>query len=385
MRNALTIAFMEIRLVATDRMSVFWLLLFPFIMIFFFAKAMPQGADPSTRNVFLEVINHDDGFLSKAFLKDLEERGFAIHYTEPGKPGGRNGWYRTLVIPKFFTENVLQGRKTALVFESSGRQHMGAMEAARIKIYKVTGKLIGNLCLLEKDAAALDGEALAREYHRIAALEPRVALESTFMGKGRVIPGGYNQTVPGMIVMSILFTVMTYGTAMLAEDRRGGLLKRLAVTPTSRAQIITGKLLGRIFIGFIQVAILLLVSHLAFGFYLGNSVLGWILCMVPYAFACGALGMFMGCFFKSEDQAATLGWIPAIFMAALGGCWWPREVVSEYINAVGYIFPTAWAMDGLHKIISFGGDALSVLPQAAALTGFFALFMILSVRFIRFD
>lgn len=66
-------------------------------------------------------------------------------------------------------------------------------------------------------------------------------------------------------------------------------------------------------------------------------------------------------------------------------CWWPKEVVSDYINAVGDIFPTAWAMDGLHKIISFGGDALSVLSQAAVLAGFFAMFLILSVRFIRFN
>ncbi len=222
-------------------------------------------------------------------------------------------------------------------------------------------------------------------YARTAALESRVALESSFAGKGKVIPGGYNQTVPGMIVMSVIFSILTYGTGLFAADRRSGLLRRLVTTPSNRPVILGGKLLGRIFMGLLQVAILLLVSTLAFGFYLGNSWFGWIVIMVPYAFACGALGMLFGCFFRSEDQAGTIGWIPAMLMAALGGCWWSREVVPDYLNYVGYLFPTAWAMDGLHKIISFGEDAAVILPEAGALCGFFLVFMALCVRFFRHD
>ena len=95
--------------------------------------------------------------------------------------------------------------------------------------------------------------------------------------------------------------------------------------------------------------------------------------------------MLLGCVFRTDEQVATVSWIPPILMAALGGCWWPREILPEYLNRLSYIFPTSSAMDGLHKIISFGGDATSVLPEAAALSGFFVLFLVLSVKFTRFE
>jgi len=230
-----------------------------------------------------------------------------------------------------------------------------------------------------------EGEDAASLYQRSAAFAPRVTLDSSFIGQGKVIPWGYNLTVPGTIVMSIIFSVMTYGTAQFAQDRRTGLLRRLASTPCLNREILLGKLLGRLFMGFLQIIILLSVSVLVFDVYLGHSALGWVLCLLPYTFACGALGLLMGCFFRNEDQAGILGWIPAILMAALGGCWWPKEIAPDYLNTIGYLFPPAWAVDGLQQLISFGRGADSVLVHAAVLWGFFILFMGLCVRFIRYD
>jgi ABC-2 type transport system permease protein len=72
-------------------------------------------------------------------------------------------------------------------------------------------------------------------------------------------------------------------------------------------------------------------------------------------------------------------------MAALGGCWWPKEIAPDYLNTIGYLFPPAWAVDGLQQLISFGGGAASVLMHAAVLWGFFILFMGLCVWFIKYD
>jgi ABC-2 type transport system permease protein len=42
-------------------------------------------------------------------------------------------------------------------------------------------------------------------------------------------------------------------------------------------------------------------------------------------------------------------------MDALGGCWWPLEIVPDFIKVVAHLVPTAWAMDALHQLITFGG------------------------------
>jgi ABC-2 type transport system permease protein len=383
--NALKIACFEIRLVLTDRWSVFWLLVLPFILIFFIAKAFPQQADPSMLQSYLGVCNQDSGFLAQALVEDLTETGFNVHPLKTIEERKEGQWHRTLIIPPNFTAKTLEGRKVVLRLEIEPGSYQPALHAVRVKIFKSVGRIIGNLCVMATLNQNSEGKDATSMYQRSAALEPRVTLDSSFIGQGKVIPWGYNLTVPGTIVMSIIFSVMTYGTALFAQDRRTGLLRRLATTPCLNSEILLGKLLGRLFMGFLQIIILLSVSALVFDVYLGHSPLGWILCLVPYTFACGALGLLMGCFFRNEDQASILGWIPAILMAALGGCWWPKEIAPNYLNTIGYLFPPAWAVDGLQQLISLGRGPGSVLVHAAVLWGFFILFMGLCVRFVRYD
>ena len=42
--------------------------------------------------------------------------------------------------------------------------------------------------------------------------------------------------------------------------------------------------------------------------------------------------------------------------AALGGCWWPIEVVPAGVRQAGMVSPAWWAMDALHKLRFFQGD-----------------------------
>jgi ABC-2 type transport system permease protein len=70
-------------------------------------------------------------------------------------------------------------------------------------------------------------------------------------------------------------------------------------------------------------------------------------------------------------------------MAALGGCWWPIELVPKGMKTVGKIFPTAWIMDAYNKLIFFGYGLESVLVNLAVLVGFTALFLFLAVKFFK--
>jgi ABC-type multidrug transport system permease subunit len=50
-------------------------------------------------------------------------------------------------------------------------------------------------------------------------------------------------------------------------------------------------------------------------------------------------------------------------MAALGGCWWPIEITPAWMQKLSLALPTGWAMDALHKLVSFGEAPASVLPH----------------------
>ena len=67
-------------------------------------------------------------------------------------------------------------------------------------------------------------------------------------------------------------------------------------------------------------------------------------------------------------------------MAAMGGCWWPSEVMPEWLRTAAHVFPTTWAMDGLHALISFGRGFEAVVFPCAVLLGFGALFSWIGAR-----
>jgi ABC-type multidrug transport system permease subunit len=104
-----------------------------------------------------------------------------------------------------------------------------------------------------------------------------------------------------------------------------------------------------------------------------------------FALAVAPLGVAFGGWFTDPDRAASVGVLATMTMAALGGCWWPLEVVSPTLQRVALVFPTGWAMQALHGLISFGKDLRGVAPGLAALAAFAVVFSLLAARSLRVD
>jgi ABC-2 type transport system permease protein len=85
-----------------------------------------------------------------------------------------------------------------------------------------------------------------------------------------------------------------------------------------------------------------------------------------------SLGVLIGSLTSSPEKTTGICVLTAIMMAALGGCWWPMEVVPDSLKLVGHIFPTAWTMDALHQLISFGGGLPEIDHELGVLLGFAA-------------
>ena len=72
-------------------------------------------------------------------------------------------------------------------------------------------------------------------------------------------------------------------------------------------------------------------------------------------------------------------------MAALGGAWWPIAVTPPPMQALGHLFPSAWAMDAFQAIILQGATASDVLLETGILLGYAVLFSALGVWRLKFE
>ena len=118
------------------------------------------------------------------------------------------------------------------------------------------------------------------------------------------------------------------------------MLRRVATCPVTGADIVLGKILGRVAIASVQVTALVsvyLLGSRVFGEGLGGPPVAVWAILILFGAVVSPLGIAIGGFFRDADRAANVGVLATMAMAALGGCWWPVEVVSPTLRKVALL------------------------------------------------
>lgn len=365
----------DLRLTARDRASFLWMLLLPLALMWMFG-AMNSGGGP--RKASLAVEDRDGGWLARALVKELAGERIELVEVPPG-PAVASGKKpepppRTLVIPQGFTANVLAGRQQKLVLAKASGAREEFSLAAEVDVVRAIVRVVGRLA---------EGGTNPGGFSTLAARPPLVSVAVSTAGGGHPVPSGFAQSVPGTLTMTVLMMTLIYGAVFLTLEKRQGMIRRQATLPLPRGTIFLGKLLGRLFIAGAQAVLLLAAGRLVFGLSWGSSPGGLALLLGAYLLAVAALSTLLGAILETPEQASAVGWISSMLLAALGGCWWPSEVMPRWLWRAAHVLPTPWAMDGFHALISFGHGIDAVILPAAVLLGFAVVFAVLGSRFLR--
>ena len=368
-----TIAQNDLKLTYKDKMFFFWLLVFPLIFIFIFGLAF-RDMGPGDSQVTLNVLDKDRSFLSKTLIEELTTENYTVYIFDSEE----EKTFRTLIIPSGFSESVLAGEQVELILEQEQGNSLEAMQTAYSHVLKAVIKILSKIVLISPESPA-DFEEKFPQLN----WERRVTLRTEMGGELKAIPAGYTHSVPGSTVVFLLFTVLMYGGINLLEERRKGQLERIYLSPATFSSIIGGKWLGRIIIGMFQIFILFVLGKFLFGIYLGPSLPALFLTSLFFCATIAGMSMLFGSIIKKEEILIVFNILFANLLAALGGCWWPIELVPKGMKTAGMIFPTGWIMDAYNKLIFFGYGLESVLLNMAVLAGFTALFLFLAIKFFK--
>ncbi len=186
--------------------------------------------------------------------------------------------------------------------------------------------------------------------------------------------------VPGYTLMFLFFLLSHIATSVV-EERSLGSLRRLLVTPASKAAILAGKMLPFFLIAIVQMTFVLLVSSWVFKMSLGNSPLAMAVIILATALTVAALGILVAAFVKNETQAGGVTILVVLVLAVISGC------MSDQIQMIGpnFLTPHYWARQGILNVMQRGMGLEGVWLPAAVLVSMSVLFFLVGAKRFRYE
>ncbi len=152
--------------------------------------------------------------------------------------------------------------------------------------------------------------------------------------------------------MMMMFSLTNAGALLLMERERGT-LKRLLALSMPRSSILLGKYFYVIVAGLIQMAILMVYGELMFRVGLFRDPVTLFVLIVTWVATAGSFGMAIATLSTSAKQGDGLATITILIMAALGGCWFPVQLMSLPLplDIASKCTLTYWAMEGFQGLL----------------------------------
>lgn len=396
MRQALSVALLQFRLVLKSKGTVVTMFGLPLLMTLIFGTLVGgnSGSGDSGRSWAypVAVVDRDGSFASRKLVEALQgepalkvrlageeelTRLFADRKIDSG-----------VVIPPGFGKELAGGRSPEVLLVTSpySNDHLGVgpavrRQAARLsEDYRLARRMIGDLA----DERGLQ-EAYARVSAERRALGISVSQErlTRTEAKAQDRLANVGERALGFTVMFVMMIVFMMSGVILHE-RQNGTWGRLLTTPASRASLVSGYLLSFFLTGMFQFAVLVAASRLLFGVNWG-PLLPLAVMAAALVLCSASLGLFLAGIVRTYEQQQTAGILVVNATSLLGGVFWPLEFVGDTMRRIGYLTPQAWAMDGFREVMLRGGSWSNLVWPLTVLLAVAAIFAATGLLRVRYE
>lgn len=365
------IAAVNVRRLVRDRVGVFFVFVFPIVLILLIGVSFGGDFTPT-----LGVVKGEQRGMAEELIDSMRSHEAVEVEILDGRSDLDDAVERGLaqagvVIPEGYEEALRSDGVARLVYVSRPGDLSEALrttvesaveeQSARIRAARFASSQGINF------ADALEQASM------VARVLPSVTVSQEAVGDGAVESEG--QFTSGASTQLVLFVFVNSlaGTVALIQVRRLGLSRRMLSTPTGAGSVVLGEGLGRFLIAMIQALFIVIVARVLFDVDWGDP-LGSAAVIIAFCLVATGAAMLFGAILSNENQAGALTPF-ALALAALGGSMVPLEVFSPTMQTIAKITPHAWANDAFNELLAHGGGLVDVLPQIGVLLAFAAVLL----------
>lgn len=369
MNKILSITGANLRRLFRDRSNIFFVFILPIGIIILIGSLFGSGFEPG----FGVVGPSGPGFASDLARRLDSAQDFSVTRYESRDDlllaVERGTTQAGVVIPDNYDQVLRSGGQAEVGFvarpDGVGPQLQAALEAA----IDDEAMLIRAARLVTAETN-LDFDTAYGQARSAAASLPEITVDRTSLGDALFPPtlGQFDLGASQELILFMFLTGLTGSTALI-QTRQLGVSRRMLSTATHPWTIVLGEVLGRYGVVLVQGLYILFATLVAFKVNWGDP-LGAAAIMLLFGAVAAGVAILFGTLFRNEQQAAGIGVIAGLGLAALGGCMVPIDIFSPTMKQVAHITPHAWALDGFAELVRRHGSIGDILPQLGVLAAY---------------
>jgi ABC-2 type transport system permease protein len=377
LRRTFAIAHKELRQLGRDRLSIGLVAGIPTLQLVLFGFAINMDV----RHVPTAVLDRAHSALSRQILGELaatqtfrldravRDEAEALRLLETSEVGA------VVVIPPDFDRHFYRGRGAQISILADATDPTVASAVA------LAGQGFGRDLAARMQPFATGEPSAAR--HLVpgnrASYGPRSELVLPEPVSVEVLPF-YNPerrtavfVVPGLIGVILTMTMMLMTALALVRERERGTFEFLIATPVHRVEVMLGKILPYLGVGFVQVALVLALGVLLFAVPIRGSLTELSVGTLPFLASMLAMGLVVSAVSRSQFQAMQLSFFFFLPSLLLSGFMFPFEAMPEAAQWIGSALPLTHYLRIVRGIVLKGASLASLGAELAAIAAFFAV------------
>jgi ABC-2 type transport system permease protein len=382
MNRAFIVAIREVRTYLQDKGDLAFSLLLPIAL---FALMYGAFGGTSLFHGTAHIVNEDQGSVYSTILLDqleaIEEVDVELLSAEDAdKKLEDSDLLMVIYIPEDFSEKLVSGEPTQLVFKQRGNGGDEGQIVASIvrgvaeqmnlqfQVYNEVNRALAGIDISQESISLTVEQYLNQEYQ-----SPTVVVNEETVGTA-VDP--VKMFLPGVVTMFVLFA-LTLSARAIVEERKKGTLERLLTTRLSVGQLFFGKFLAGVSRGFVQTLILLALAYIAFQIFTPLTFIQSLVILLIFAAAASALGMVIAAIARSEDGASWIAVFFTMVMVMLGGTFFEISEGSVFYTISRFSINT-YANSAFKTVIAEGGSLANLGLELGVMAGVAVVGLILS-------
>ena len=367
----LVIAWKELLQLRRDRLTLAMMVVLPIVQLLLFGYAV----NTDVRHVPTVVYDQDKTAASRDLWRSLEATGFydVVGHVEDYDAIARllrTGNARVaLVVPPDFASDLVRGRSAdvQLIVDGSDPQIVASATttAASLVLARSSELFVQRL---SASGVPFVGEPMRLETNTWYNPDLRTAV----------------YVVPGIVGVILTMTMVMLTAMAVARERERGTLEQLIVSPVKSIELVIGKIVPYVGMGYVQMTLILFAGKLVFDVpLLGSTGLLYALAFLFIA-ANLALGLFFSTLAKTQQQAMQMAFFFLLPNILLSGFMFPFEAMPRPARILAEVLPLTHFLRIVRGITLKGAAFSDVRFDVLWLTAILALLLVLaSLRFSK--